>query len=116
MAPSGAGPATRVPRFGHGFRRVVARAWRVAFNHLHTERRGTVTGFLPHPAAKLSWALQNYVCFKSEIVRGVEEDPNKRARSFLFFGLGALAASGLGGAKLYVPENGLISFNDPQVP
>lgn len=61
-------------------------------------------------------ALQNYVCFKSEIVRGVEEDPNQRARSFLFFGLGALAASGLDDATLYVPENGLIALNVPLDP
>jgi hypothetical protein len=61
-------------------------------------------------------SLQNYVCFKSEIVSNVEEDPNQRARSFLFFGLGALAASGLGEATLYIPENGLISLNVPLDP
>jgi hypothetical protein len=61
-------------------------------------------------------ALQNYVCFKSEIVRGVDEDPNQRARSFLFFGLGALAASGLEDATLYIPENGLIALNVPLDP
>jgi len=61
-------------------------------------------------------ALQNYVCFKSDIVRGVEEDPNQRARSFLFFGLGALASSGLEDTTLYVPENGLIALNVPLDP
>lgn len=61
-------------------------------------------------------ALQNYVCFKTKTVRGVEEDPNQRARSFLFFGLGALAASGLEHVTLYVPENGLIALNVPLDP
>lgn len=61
-------------------------------------------------------ALQNYVCFESDIVRGVGEDPHQRARSFLFFGLGALAASGLESATLYIPENGLIALNVPLDP
>ncbi len=59
---------------------------------------------------------QNYVCFKTEIVRGVKGDPNQRARSFLFFGLGTVAAAGLDQATLFVPENGLISLNVPLDP
>lgn len=47
-------------------------------------------------------------------------DPNEttlRARSFMFFGLAALAASAMPGATtVYVPENGLISLNVPLDP
>jgi 7-cyano-7-deazaguanine synthase in queuosine biosynthesis len=44
----------------------------------------------------------------------MESESTTRGRSFLFFALAALAASGLGGTPvIYVPENGLISLNVP---
>ncbi len=44
-------------------------------------------------------------------------EPTTRGRSFLFFALAALAASGLENAPvIYVPENGLISLNVPLDP
>lgn len=46
-----------------------------------------------------------------------ETETTTRARSFLFFSLAVLAASGLApGATIYVPENGLISLNVPLDP
>jgi hypothetical protein len=45
------------------------------------------------------------------------KEPTQRARSILFFGLGILAAAGIGdGTPLVVPENGLISLNVPLTP
>ena len=45
------------------------------------------------------------------------KESTTRGRSFLFFALAALAASGLGGQPvIYVPENGLISLNVPLDP
>ena len=44
-------------------------------------------------------------------------EPTTRGRSFLFFALATLAASGLDGIPtIYVPENGLISLNVPLDP
>ena len=44
-------------------------------------------------------------------------EPTTRGRSFLFFGLAAMAASGLEGRPvIHVPENGLISLNVPLDP
>ncbi len=46
-----------------------------------------------------------------------EAEPTQRGRSFLFFALAALAASGLAnGTTIFVPENGLISLNVPLDP
>ena len=55
--------------------------------------------------------------FPDHLVAGSEPEMTMRARSFLFFALGALAASSLNGIPLiYVPENGLISLNVPLDP
>ena len=44
-------------------------------------------------------------------------EPTTRARSFVFFAMAAMAASGLSGTPtIYVPENGLISLNVPLDP
>jgi len=44
----------------------------------------------------------------------MDSESSTRGRSFLFFALAALAASGLSGRPvIYVPENGLISLNIP---
>ena len=44
-------------------------------------------------------------------------EPTTRGRSFLFFALAAVAASGLDGTPtIYVPENGLVSLNVPLDP
>ena len=44
-------------------------------------------------------------------------EPTTRGRSFLFFALATLAASGLDGTPtIYIPENGLISLNVPLDP
>lgn len=62
-------------------------------------------------------ALRTYVCFETDLVPNSEGDSNQRSRSFLFFGLGVLAASTLAAkGTLYVPENGLISLNVPLDP
>ena len=62
-------------------------------------------------------ALRTYICFETDLIANSEGDSNQRSRSFLFFGLGVLAASTLGdNASLYVPENGLISLNVPLDP
>ncbi len=51
---------------------------------------------------------------KNDFAHEMESESSTRGRSFLFFALAALAASGLqGGPTLYVPENGLISLNVP---
>lgn len=55
--------------------------------------------------------------FPDDLVRGSEPDKTTRGRSFLFFAMAALAASGLNGTPtIYVPENGLISLNVPLDP
>lgn len=51
---------------------------------------------------------------KNDFAHQMESESTTRGRSFLFFGLAALAASGLEGRPaIYVPENGLISLNVP---
>lgn len=55
--------------------------------------------------------------FPDDLVRRSEPEKTTRGRSFLFFALAALAASGLDGKPtIYVPENGLISLNVPLDP
>lgn len=55
--------------------------------------------------------------FPDDLVAGSEPEKTTRGRSFLFFALAALAASGLDGEPtIYVPENGLISLNVPLDP
>jgi 7-cyano-7-deazaguanine synthase in queuosine biosynthesis len=54
------------------------------------------------------------VGFENKLVKLVRSEDTQRSRSFLFFALGSLAASGMSeGALLHVPENGLISLNVP---
>ncbi len=55
--------------------------------------------------------------FPDKLVRGSGPEMTTRGRSFLFFALAALAASGLEGKPtICVPENGLISLNVPLDP
>lgn len=54
---------------------------------------------------------------KNDFSRPMGSEPTTRGRSFLFFAMAALAASGFeDGRKIYVPENGLISLNVPLDP
>jgi 7-cyano-7-deazaguanine synthase in queuosine biosynthesis len=54
---------------------------------------------------------------KNDFTHPMGKESTTRGRSFLFFALAALAASGLGGRPvIYVPENGLISLNVPLDP
>jgi len=54
---------------------------------------------------------------KNDFDREVDTESTTRGRSFLFFALAALAASGLGAeTTIYVPENGLMSLNVPLDP
>ncbi len=51
---------------------------------------------------------------QNDFAREMDTESSTRGRSFLFFALAALAASGLPGRPtIYVPENGLISLNVP---
>lgn len=51
---------------------------------------------------------------QNDFVREMDTEFSTRGRSFLFFALAALAASGMPGrTKLCIPENGLISLNVP---
>ncbi len=51
---------------------------------------------------------------QNDFSRDMDTEPSTRGRSFLFFALAALAASGMPGrTTFYVPENGLISLNVP---
>ena len=54
---------------------------------------------------------------KNDFAHPMGEESTTRSRSFLFFALAALAASGFRGQPvIYVPENGLISLNVPLDP
>ena len=54
---------------------------------------------------------------KNDFAHPMGKESTTRGRSFLFFALAALAASGLEGRPvIYVPENGLISLNVPLDP
>jgi hypothetical protein len=55
---------------------------------------------------------RTYVSFKADTIPNSAGESTQRSRSFLFFALGVLAASGMGRSRtLYVPENGLIALN-----
>jgi hypothetical protein len=55
--------------------------------------------------------------FPDKLVEGSGPEKSQRGRSFLFFALATLAASGLhGNPTIFVPENGLISLNVPLDP
>jgi hypothetical protein len=57
-------------------------------------------------------SVRAYVSFKADVIPSSSGESTQRSRSFLFFGLGVLAASGMGQrTTLYVPENGLIALN-----
>lgn len=61
--------------------------------------------------------LRVWMSFRQELIPGVSAERTNRARSFLFFAIGILAGTGLGGAfTLYAPENGLIALNVPLDP
>ncbi len=61
--------------------------------------------------------IRTRVGFNKGTVKHVEGEDTLRARSFLFFALGSLAASSSDNIEtLYVPENGLISLNVPLDP
>lgn len=61
--------------------------------------------------------LRVWMSFPEGLVEGVASEPTTRGRSFLFFSLGVLAASGLDAPfTLTVPENGLIALNVPLDP
>lgn len=54
---------------------------------------------------------------KNDFAKVANSEPTQRGRSFLFFALAAVAASGIGaGTTIFVPENGLISLNVPLDP
>lgn len=54
---------------------------------------------------------------KNDFVMVADAEQTLRGRSFLFFALAALAASGMGApTTIFVPENGLISLNVPLDP
>jgi hypothetical protein len=78
----------------------------VSFNHLN--RR--------FPKSQLR-NMRTRVGFEKGLVKNVGSEDTQRSRSFLFFALGTLAASGMPDkTTLYVPENGLISLNVPLDP
>ena len=55
--------------------------------------------------------------FPATLIQNVGTEDTTRGRSFLFFALGVLAGTGLGGPfTLNVPENGLIALNVPLDP
>ncbi len=56
------------------------------------------------------------VGFANNLVKGSESETTTRGRSFLFFGMAVLAASGLNDPAIVIPENGLISLNVPLDP
>lgn len=75
------------------------------------ERLGSVYGDLAtrHVRARVG--------FPDSLIQGSEPEKTTRGRSFLFFALAALAASGLDrDMTVYVPENGLIVLNVPLDP
>ncbi|MBT3356793.1 MAG: hypothetical protein HN401_00335 [Euryarchaeota archaeon] len=55
--------------------------------------------------------------FPDNLIEGSAPEMTSRGRSFLFFAMAALTASGLGeNCNIFVPENGLISLNVPMDP
>lgn len=73
---------------------------------------------IKHYGAPQIRRLESRVGFPKSFVRECEAEDTERSRSFLFFSLGAYAASGLqaNDPVIYVPENGLISLNVPLDP
>lgn len=57
--------------------------------------------------------LKSIISFPAKTFEGIPRENSERSRSFLFFSLAAVVASGLAGKPIYVPENGLISLNVP---
>lgn len=58
--------------------------------------------------------LRVWMNFPQGLVQGVDSESSTRGRSFLFFGLGVLAGTGVQGSfTLRAPENGLIALNVP---
>ncbi len=58
--------------------------------------------------------LRSRVGFPEHLIRDSLPERSERARSFLFFSLAALAASGMADpTTIYIPENALISLNIP---
>jgi hypothetical protein len=68
-------------------------------------------------AARVS-RMKSSIGFSQGAIPGAGAENTERSRSFLFFALAALAASGLPqtNVPIYVPENGLISLNIPLDP
>lgn len=55
-----------------------------------------------------------WMVFPTHLIPGMPSEDSTRGRSFLFFALGTVAASGLGGDReVRAPENGLIALNVP---
>lgn len=54
--------------------------------------------------------------FGNNLVKGSGSETTTRGRSFLFFAMAVLAASGLNDPDIVIPENGLISLNVPLDP
>ena len=76
------------------------------------QRLGATYGDLPprHVRARVGFG-------RNDFSHEMATEPTTRGRSFLFFALATLAASGLDGTPtIYVPENGLISLNVPLDP
>ena len=76
------------------------------------QRLGVTYGDLPprHVRARVGFG-------RNDFSHEMATEPTTRGRSFLFFALATLAASGLDGTPtIYVPENGLISLNVPLDP
>jgi len=93
---------------------LVSHYWELSTSsqELCANRIGSVYGAMPprHVRARVGFDGND---FSHEM--GTES--TTRGRSFLFFALAALAASGLDGhPSIYVPENGLISLNVPLDP
>jgi hypothetical protein len=54
--------------------------------------------------------------FSNNLVKGSGSETTTRGRSFLFFAMAVLVASGLNNPDIIIPENGLISLNVPLDP
>ena len=78
----------------------------VCFNHLNR-----------HFSKSQLQQVKARIGFDKDLVKNVGSEDTQRSRSFLFFALGTLAASGMSDkTTLCVPENGLISLNVPLDP
>lgn len=91
----------------------VSHYWDISTSSQKTcaERLGRVYGDLTNRHVRAR------VGFSDRLIQGSEPEKTTRGRSFLFFALAALAASGLDrNMTVYVPENGLIALNVPLDP